>query len=79
MTNDALIKLWVNRSLQILTYNDAYPDIEMGMFQSTAVDQAQHSIWIESKRWSYKEDLNFDEVKLAVLKEVASRRMRRRS
>lgn len=51
LTENAIIDLLVQNALGILRYDDAHPDVGMGMFAGTAVDEAAKSLKEEAERW----------------------------
>ena len=52
ITEEKLIELIVDRAIGYLEYDDAHPDVGMGMFVSTAIDYAEKDILEEAARWN---------------------------
>lgn len=78
MDNDQLATLWAKKAHALLEYDDAYPDVGMGMFHSTALDLAAEEILEEAARWNSMAALQIDfDGPLRKLAEEKLRKMRK--
>ena len=77
MTKEQLIDLLVDKAIAHLKYDDAHPDVGMGMFTRTAVDLAEQDVLVEAARWNSLEALrlNFEDVREQVYVKVRQERM----
>jgi hypothetical protein len=78
MDDAELSTMWAERAKAILDYDDAHPDVGMGMFMDTALDIASQQILKEAARWNSMAALQLDfsgnALTLAKLKLAALRR-----
>lgn len=78
MDDEQLATLWAKKACALLEYDDAYPDVGMGMFHSTALDLAAEEIFKEAALWNSVEALRLDFKGPALtLAEEKLRKMRR--
>lgn len=57
MNETDLINLIARKACAILEYDDAFPDVGMGMFWGDAIKQAEHEVLEEAARWNSVEAL----------------------
>ena len=62
MTDDELSELVIRKALAILRWDDANPDVGMGMSYASAFDEAVKECLEEAVRWGYTGHLNFDKI-----------------
>ncbi len=76
MDRDQLIDLLVNKSIGYLEYDDANPNVGMGMWISDAVSLAEKDVLQEAQRWNSQAALllNFDSVRKTVVEKVRAKR-----
>lgn len=79
MNQSQLIQLVVDKAVAHLEWDDAHPDVGMGMFISTAVSLAEQSVLKEAARWNSIEALrlDFDRIREVVTTEVRKKRENR--
>ena len=51
LTDDDVAKVLADHALAILRYDDSHPDVGMGKFVSTAINEAEESVRMEAARW----------------------------
>jgi hypothetical protein len=71
-----LIELVADKALGYLAYDDAHPNVGMGMFTGTAVDLAEQSVLEEAARWNSLAALalDFKDIRDDVIEVVKARR-----
>jgi uncharacterized protein (DUF1786 family) len=76
MEQEQLIKLVVSKAIGYLEYDDAHPDVGMGMWVDTAVDLAEKSVFKEAARWNSLQALalNFEDIREEVRERVIMQR-----
>lgn len=52
ISKEQIVELMVDKAIAYLDYDDAHPDVGMGMFTSTAIDYAEKDIVEEAARWN---------------------------
>lgn len=52
LAKEELAQLLAEKALGYLEYDDAHPDVGMGMFTSTAIEYAKDDIVQEAARWN---------------------------
>lgn len=79
MERNDLIKLVADNAIEHLRYDDAHPDVGMGMGFNTAIDLAEKDVYNEAARWNSIEALrlDFDTIRDDVLSLVKERRKRK--
>ena len=60
MERSQLITLIADKAMGYLEYDDAHPDVGMGMWIGTAVDLAEQAVLKEAARWNSIEALRLD-------------------
>jgi hypothetical protein len=60
MERSLLITLIADKAIGYLEYDDAHPDVGMGMWIGTAVDLAEQDVLEEAARWNSIEALRLD-------------------
>ncbi len=76
ISKEDLTNLVANKALAYLRYDDAHPDVGMGMWVGTAVDLAEKDVLAEAARWNSLAALalDFKDIRDDVVEVVKARR-----
>ena len=65
LTEKEIVIMLTEKAMDLLEYDDANPDVGMGMWVGTAIDQAATLLREEAARWKRKVFISDDAIKLA--------------
>lgn len=65
LTEKEIVDMLVDKAIDFLEYDDANPDVGMGMWTGTAIDLAANAVREEAQRWKRKVFISDSALKLA--------------